>query len=221
MFLVTFIGHYRCGKCKNTWGSSRAIAGIGQECQVCSLAGNPSQFIKPFRIEVYKSGNAGGITGGGPRPAGRRMRRVPRETISENKPERTGYSNNDAQRFRNRGGNALAGTGSGGAGRSYDYVEDKNGGNTVSAAPRLPKSAYKHKCEGCSTGVCRSRKLPISGIHDVHDGNTVSTSASLLTNSEIDKSEFRDMDIDFEDWEDEDDGEQWVTVGPNGKVLKG
>mmetsp|Transcript_6068 Transcript_6068/g.13261 ORF Transcript_6068/g.13261 Transcript_6068/m.13261 type:complete len:150 (-) Transcript_6068:302-751(-) len=149
------------------------------------------------------------------------MRRVPRETISENEPERARYSNNDAQRFRNRGGNALAGTGSGGVGRSYDYVEEKNGGSNASAPSRLPKSAYKHKCEGCSTGVCRSRKLPISGIHDVHDGNTVSTSASLLTNSEIDKSEFRDMDFDFEDWEDEDDGEQWVTVGPNGKVLRG
>jgi hypothetical protein len=65
--------------------------------------------------------------------------------------------------------------------------------------------------------------LPISGVHDVHDGDTVSTSGSFVTNSEIDKAEFEDRDIDFDDWDEEDDGvgEVWVTVGKNGKMLRG
>ncbi len=63
-------------------------------------------------------------------------------------------------------------------------------------------------------------KLPISGVHDVHDGDTVSTSGSLVTNSDIDKAKFEDRDIDFCDWDEEDD-ESWVTRGKNGKMLRG
>jgi hypothetical protein len=57
----------------------------------------------------------------------------------------------------------------------------------------------------------------------MHDGDTVSTSGSFITNSEIDKDEFVDRDIDFDDWDEEDDGtgEVWVTMGKNGKMLRG
>lgn len=155
------------------------------------------------------------------------MRRQPREPILEDAEADAEYSPSDQQRFRNPG-NALArggkgGVGGGGAGSSFDWVEVKNElPETAPAASRL--SQYKtlqHKCEGCASGVCRSRKLPISGVHDVHDGDTVSTSASVMTNSEIDKTEFADRDIDFDDWVDDDDGPEWVTMGANGKMLRG
>ena len=224
-------GHYRCAGCKSTWGSSRAIGNIGQQCHVCDIAGNSNNFVRPFRVEVYKSGKGGGIAGGGARPAGRKMRRVPKETIGEEEQAAHNYSAADQMRFHDKGNNSLAPRGAGGGGganQSFDWEEVKaNGDNgepeTAPAASRL--STYKtiqHKCEGCATGVCRSRKLPISGIHDVHDGDTVSTSGSIMTNSEIDKSEFIDRDIDFSDWEeDDDDGEIWVTVGNSGKMLRG
>ena len=56
---------------------------------------------------------------------------------------------------------------------------------------------------------------------DVHDGCTVSTSASIITNSEVDKSEFVDRDIDFDDWQSDDGSDMYVTVGNNGKMLRG
>lgn len=223
-------GHYRCTECKNTWGSSRAIKNIGQQCHVCELAGNSGQFIKPFRIEVYNSGKGKGIAGGGARAAGRNMRRAPREPIPEDAEETNAYTPSDQQRFKSGGGNALVGGGGGGGGSqsTFDWVDVKEERPKQSAEEGTPAasrlSQYKsvqHKCEGCSTGLCRSRKLPISGVHDVHDGCTVSTSASILTNSEIDKSEFIDRDIDFDDWEDDDNEEVYVTIGPNGKMLRG
>jgi len=222
-------GHFRCNKCKNTWGSSRAIGNIGQQCNVCAIAGDSGRFVKPFRIEVYRSGKSGGIAGGGRRPAGKGMRRQPRETTHEDREETYAYSPTDRQRFDYGGKNALLGSGGGGggAGRSFDWVDVKDMPapeveETAPAASRL--SHYKsiqHKCEGCTTGVCRSRKLPISGVHDVHDGDTVSTSGSILTNSEIDKSEFIDRDIDFDDWEEDDGNVVWVTMGKSGKMLRG
>mmetsp|Transcript_20212 Transcript_20212/g.43928 ORF Transcript_20212/g.43928 Transcript_20212/m.43928 type:complete len:456 (-) Transcript_20212:878-2245(-) len=217
-------GHYRCGGCKNTWGSSRAIGNIGQQCLVCELAGNPGQFVRPFRMEVFKSGKGGGIAGGGPRAAGRRMKRAPREPIGEDDEEGNTYGAADQQRYQNRGGNALAGTGGGGVGRSFDWVDVKEEPveEMAPAASRLSQyKSVQHKCEGCASGMCRNRKLPISGVHDVHDGDTVSTSGSILTNSEIDKSEFIDRDIDFDDWEEDDGAEVWVTLGKNGKMLRG
>lgn len=214
-------GHFRCTKCKSTWGSSRAIGNIGQQCAVCLLAGNPGRYVKPFRMEVYKSGKGGGIVGGGARPAGRGgARRKPREPIREDEEEGRSYTPLDRARFQNRSGDAPAG------GQSFEWVQDRTS-DTVSqasssAASRLSayKAATTHQCEGCVTGICRSRKLPISGVHDVHDGDTASTSGSFATNSEIDKAEFEDRDIDFCDWDEEDD-EVWVTMGKNGKMLRG
>jgi hypothetical protein len=213
-------GLFRCSECHNTWGSSRAIGSIGQQCQVCSLAGSPNTFVKPFRMELVK--NQKGINGGGPRPAGRRTKRVPREVILEDSEEITQYTPSDNQRFQNRGGNALAGTGATGAGRSYDFVPVDNRtpeADSVPSTSRLQTYKFVHKCEGCASGKCRSRKLPISGIHDVHDGDTVSTSGSILTNSEVDKAEFADRDIDFDDWEEDDKTDSWVTVGSSGRPL--
>mmetsp|Transcript_26057 Transcript_26057/g.62563 ORF Transcript_26057/g.62563 Transcript_26057/m.62563 type:complete len:497 (-) Transcript_26057:222-1712(-) len=228
-------GHFRCGECKNTWGSSRAIMNIGQQCQVCDIAGKPDLFVRPFRIEVYRSGGKNnGIAGGGARPAGRNMRRVPREPIGEEEEDaRHGYSATDRMRFQNGGSNSLdrtAGGGggyeSGGGGQSSFVWEEVERPEDAAppASSRLSqyKTAARHKCEGCSTGICRRRKMPISGIHDLHDGDTVSTSGSIITNSEIDKSEFVDRDIDFDDWEDDDNGDEvWVTFGKSGKMLRG
>ena len=217
-FCIT--GHFRCGECKSTWGSSRAVGNIGQECHVCDIAGNSGQYVKPFRVEVYKSGKGGGIAGGGTRPAGRRMKRVPKETIKEETEATNTYSASDQKRFHSKGGNAME--------RSFDWVkvekeEEREPVQEPSpSASRLSKyKVYQHKCEGCASGLCRSRKLPISGIHDIHDGDTVSTSGSIATNSEIDKAEFIDRDIEFGDWEEDDGLQVWVTVGKNGKMLQG
>lgn len=217
-------GHYRCKGCKSTWGSSRAIANVGQECHACNLAGKPNVFSKPFRVEVFKSGRKGGITGGGARPAGRRMKRVPKEPINEDSITDGSYSSADAQRFQANGG---GGTGGGGSTTttSFDWQvvnEEKAEEETAPLNSRLAQYKPAHKCEGCATGICRSRKLPISGVHDLHDGDTASTSGSIMTNSVVDKSEFPDRDIDFDDWDDDDDGSDvYVTVGKNGKILRG
>jgi len=211
-------GHYRCTGCKSTWGSSRAIANVGQECHVCSLAGKPNVFTKPFRVEVYKSGHKGGITGGGARPAGRRMKRVPKEPINEDSATDGAYSSADAQRFQAKGGGSNT--------SSFDWQlvnEETSVEETAPLNSRLAQYKPSHQCEGCATGVCRSRKLPISGVHDLHDGDTASTSGSIMTNSVVDKSEFPDRDIDFDDWDDVDDdgSDVYVTVGKNGKILRG
>lgn len=183
--------------------------------------------MKPFRMEVPKSSKGRGISGGGARPAGRGgARRKPREPIREEEEEGGSYTPLDRARFQNKSGSAPAG------GQSFEWIQengnrDVDPGSQVSSSAASSLSAYKaattHQCEGCVTGVCRSRKLPISGVHDVHDGDTVSTSGSYATNSEIDKTEFVDRDIDFDDWDEEDDGngEVWVTMGPNGKILRG
>ena len=81
------------------------------------------------------------------------MKRVPREAISENQPEQASYSANDAQRFNSRGGNALAGTGTDGIGRSFEFVEVKTEEAVPDPAPSSSalsmKYAFVHKCEGC------------------------------------------------------------------------
>ncbi|KAL7532052.1 hypothetical protein ACHAWF_003997 [Thalassiosira exigua] len=216
-------GFFRCPRCNGSWGSCRAIMNIGQQCNVCVVAGRTDQFVRPFRMEVQKSG--GGIAGGGPRPAGRRMRRVPKESIGEDAEVPCAYSPDDQRRFQDGGGNAISRGGGGGGGRSFDWEErgdDADSGSDAPPASRLLRyKKLEHKCEGCVTGVCRSRKLPVSGIHDVHDGDTASTSGSIVTNSEVDKSEFVDRDLDFNDWESDDGAEVWVAVGKNGKMLRG
>lgn len=188
--------------------------------------------MKPFRMEVPKNkgvGGGGGISGGGARPAGRYgARRKPREPIREEEEVGGSYTPLDRARFQNRSGGAPVG------GQSFEWVQEnhKNTRNTSSSDDTASQaastlSAYKaantHQCEGCVTGICRSRKLPISGVHDVHDGDTVSTSGSFVTNSEVDKTEFVDRDFDFDDWDEEDDGtgDVWVTMGKNGKMLRG
>lgn len=200
---------------------------------MCALAGKTDQFVKPFRIEVYQKGHKSGcgIAGGGAKPAGRGMRRKPHQPITEEEETTNEYSSSDQLRFQNRGGNALAG---GGISSSFDWVDVKeerqqqqqpsnDEEETAPAASRLSqyKAAVQHRCEGCATGICRSRKLPISGLHDVHDGCTVSTSASVVTNSVIDKSEFIDQDVDFDDWLSDDGMEDYITLGSNGKMLRG
>ena len=191
---------------------------------MCQIDGKPSNFIKPFRIEVPRLRKGRGIVGGGARPAGRHMRRVPRESIPENEPESVPYSSEDGERFSTDVKNGLGERRGTGVGRSFDFKPANNKEDTPvetpssSYTPLQPRSKFVHKCEGCTTGICRSRKLPISGVHD-NTGDTVSTNGSVTTNSIIDNLEFRDIDADFDDW-DEDDGSIWVTVGYNRKVLK-
>eukprot|EP00956_Cyclotella_meneghiniana_P028302 scaffold65295_cov71-Cyclotella_meneghiniana.AAC.15 len=211
---------FRCLSCSSTWGSSRAIANVGQQCYSCETAGNPNNYVKPFRIEVPKPGKGRGIAGGGARAAGRGMRRVPREPIREDEPESISYSPTDGERFNSNGNSGLLGNGSGGLGRSFDFVpsSDQSSNDDSSFTLVEQKSKFVHKCEGCATGLCRSRKLPISGVHD-STGDTISTSGSVTTNSRIDDREFRDVDEDFDDWDD-DDGSVWVSMGYNGKVLR-
>lgn len=214
-------GFFRCLSCSSTWGSSRSIANVGQQCYSCEKAGNPNNYVKPFRIEVTRPGKSRGIAGGGARAAGRGMRRVPREPIREDEPESALYSPADGERFNSNGNSGLLGNGSGtGLGRSFDFVpsSDQSSNDGSSFTSIEPRSKFVHKCEGCASGLCRSRKLPISGVHD-STGDTISTSGSVTTNSRIDDREFRDVDEDFDDWDD-DDGSVWVTMGYNGKVLR-
>jgi hypothetical protein len=163
--------------------------------------------VKPFRIGIVHGdhNNKGGITGGGARS---RFRRVPREPIAEEKELETAYTDQDRERNTVAAGNALAG-----GTKSYEYqAREITSVPTQTAAPLkvgVP-SGYKHKCEGCSSGLCRSRYLPKSLVQDKHDGDTVSTSASVMTNSTIDKTDFQDRDFDFDDYEDEN--EEWHTV---------
>jgi hypothetical protein len=69
---------------------------------------------------------------------------------------------------------------------------------------------YVHHCEGCASGLCKSRYLPMSLYHDESDGDTVSTRASVVTNSSIDKADYMDRDEDFSFYEDVSEG--WETV---------
>lgn len=233
-------GLFRCHECKDVWGSSRAIANIGQTCFTCLEKRNKTVSVKPFRLEVVKakSTKKGGILGGGPKShRSARMQRVPHEPIKEE--EETNhfdYTDNDKFRNANAGGNALAGGPGGrggfnsGEGRSYSYqarndssvngsdmgFEDvRNTDTCIKVEPTLkprigiPKN-FTHKCEGCASGICKSRYLPKSLVHDVSDGNTVSTSGSIMTNSSIDKADFIDRDQDFEGFE--LDEEEWITV---------
>ena len=145
---------------------------IGQECHGCAARGEPNHFVKPFRIEVYKHGHKG-IAGGGARSAGRNFRRQPRNPIAEDEESAVpSYSAAYQQRFNSGGGNALLGGGDGGRGFDWVDVKEEASSDTSSQATPTPAasrlSQYKviqHNCEGCATGLCRSRKLPISGIH--------------------------------------------------------
>ena len=197
-------GLYKCTGCGDKWGSSRAVANIGQECFSCAKKGE-SVFVTPFRLERHKNKKGGG---------GRGMRRVPREPIGEDEVEEREYG--DADRFRNESG----GEGGGAAGgesyslepREVVFDADSSIGSftPVGAASRIP-SGYKHKCAGCASGACKNRKVPFSQMHDVSDGNTVSTRASIVTDSSIDKTDFFDRDEDFSGFEDELDND-WVQA---------
>lgn len=222
-------GLFKCTECDGKWGSSRAIGNIGQECYTCKKNGKLI-FVKPFRLEVIqkKTKNNGGILGGGPR----RMRRVPTEPIRETEEAQVPYSENDRMRNDNAAGNALASGGKfdsnatdgfgGGQGKSYTYEEREDGeihkdtvdedANAVARSLSnvgVP-SGYVHHCEGCASGLCKSRYLPKSLHHDVSDGNTVSTRASIMTNSSVDKTDYIDRDEDFTGFEGESD--DWHTV---------
>lgn len=204
-------GHFKCPKCNDSWGSSRAIHDIGQACHGCQKNGTLTM-VKPFRIGIVHGNkdNKGGITGGGARS---RFRRVPREPIAEEAALETAYTEQDRDRNTFAAGNALAG-----GTKSYEYHARESTPAPSEVAP-LGKvgvpAGYKHKCEGCSSGLCRSRYLPKSLVQDQHDGDTVSTSASIMTNSSIDKTDFQDRDFDFDDYEDEN--EEWHTVPTRGR----
>ena len=195
------------------------MASIGQSCFKCEAKGKTT-FVKPFRMEVIKprSTKTGGILGGGPR----RARRVPTEPIGEKEVTNTGYTDSDRKRNSNAAGDALLNDSTRGFNKSengsFKYEPRANGANAeaeicakVDEQPKMgiPKK-FVHKCEGCASGVCRSRYLPNSLIHDASDGNTVSTSASIMTNSSVDKADFIDRDQDFTGFE--IDEEDWTEV---------
>ena len=98
-------------------------------------------YIQPFRIEIPRPGKSRGIAGGGPRAAGRRMRRVPRESIPENDVEDVRYSSVDGERFNSNGNSGLGGGGGGntGIGRSYDFVpNDEESSAAASSSSSVP-----------------------------------------------------------------------------------
>jgi len=200
-------GLYKCTRCGDKWGSSRAVANIGQECFSCAKQGE-QVLVTPFRLEAHKKKKGGG------------GRRVPNEPIGEDQVDERGYG--DADRARNESGGGFGGGGGEGGGDSYSFEprervfdDDASSSNSRvlpvgASASRVP-SGYQHKCAGCARGLCKNRKLPFSQVHDVSDGNTVSTSASIVTNSSIDKTDFVDRDEDFSGFEEKTDSD-WVAV---------
>jgi hypothetical protein len=186
-------GLYKCVPCGDKWGSSRAVADIGQECFGCRAKG-VSNSVTPFRMEVYKKKKG---TGGG-------KRRVPKEPIGEDETDERHYG--DADQLRNE----FAAGGGGAPESSYEFEPralEEGSTKGVERVSRIPAD-YKHKCNGCASGVCKNRRVPKSEVHDVSDGNTVSTRASIVTNSSIDKTDFVDRDEDFSGYEDN----EWVEV---------
>ena len=120
-------GLYKCNKCGDKWGSSRAISNCGQQCHNCDIGGIES-FIRPFRIEIpktkksYYKGNAPRTT---TNMAG--MKRVPKESIPEDQADERQYDESDRRRHNNNdgdGGFVGGGDGSGGSSSSsYDIVK--------------------------------------------------------------------------------------------------
>lgn len=225
-------GLFKCNVCKDTWGSSCAVASLGQQCFTCKKNGLTT-LVRPFRLEVLKKMK---------KVTNRNVHRVPHEPIAESEEIHYGYTPRHESRNTMAGGNALVGGGGGGGGggerrnsggysranASYSFQErspppekeersESEAITPVSTPVKKEKvgvpSDYEHYCEGCDTGKCRNRKVPKSEIHDVSDGDTVSTSASVITNSSIDKSEFIDRDPDFDDIGDSFDEDvrlEWV-----------
>jgi hypothetical protein len=191
-------GLYKCGKCRDFWGSRRAVASIGQECHGCKKNhGVSGVMVTPFRLEVFKHKGTTGAGGGG--------RRVPREPIGEDQVDEREYG--DADAFRNASGGVDTAADHE---PSYEFVpreNDNDNDNQRSESSsvvgltrnRGAPSGYQHSCTGCARGLCKNRKVPVSEIHDVSDGNTVSTRNSIVTNSSVDKSDYIDRDLDFQE----------------------
>ena len=223
-------GLFKCRACDGKWGSSRAVANIGQQCFNCLEKGKTDRFVKPFRLEMVKnkprSRNKGGILGGGPG----KMRRAPNQApLGEDEEAHVEYTPDDRRRNDHGGNDALLGEGRRYEARgdhsqssdSSDYDSSSVASSDVdsyadSNATPLKKvgipSGFVHKCEGCASGICRSRYLPKSLQHDHSDGNTVSTSASVVTNSSIDKADFLDRDEDFDGFDLDAENEDWSLV---------
>jgi hypothetical protein len=210
-------GLYKCTRCGDKWGSSRAVANIGQECFSCAKK-DETVLVIPFRLEKHrrKKGSGAGARG---------MRRIPKEPIREDEPDERAYG--DTDRVRNDFGGVTDGDTSGKQSFKLEPRERNSvasnfdssvssvssaslGFTPVGVTSRIP-SGYKHKCAGCATGKCKNRRIPFSQVHDISDGNTVSTSASLMTNSSIDKTDFIDRDEDFRGFEEKSDRD-WVQV---------
>ena len=208
-------GLYRCHECNDVWGSSRAVGGISQECHSCKSTGNHGTMVLPFRIEVPRPKRRGGPRG---------MRRVPQHPIAEDAPEEHGYNANDRQRNDQAGGQALfpnIDDNSSTSTRSYDLEPRPDTVTSSSGGPLLARNSrgnqkpagYAHHCSGCASGICKIRKVPKSQVHNLSDGDTVSTRSSVVTNSSIDKTDFHDRDDDFRAFEvDDDGGGEWITV---------
>jgi hypothetical protein len=204
-------GFFVCPKCKDTWGSSRAVANVGQECFACAeRTGTGGTMVKPFRLEViHKKRNS----------HGGRSRRSPKNVIPEDQPEEGEYTVVDQQRHFAGANDALLSKG----GSTTDYINSFDANNEIDNKaqtttvkqknPRIPEG-YRHKCDGCVQGLCRRRLPPKSQVHDVSDGDTISTRSSIVTNSSVNKTEFVDRDEDFSGFilDDENDDENQNNV---------
>ena len=179
-------------------------------------------------MEVHKRG--GKKKGGG----NDRKKMVPKEPIGEEEVDERFYGDNDRMRNDAPGNNSYNG-GGGGEGedgdyndQTYDFVDttprsslNSDSSSVASSSSivrpnRIPRG-YQHKCSACATGACRNRKVPKSEVRDEMDGNTVSTRASIVTDSSMDKADFVDRDEDFSGFEEDsesgggDDG-AWIQL---------
>jgi len=165
-------------------------------------------YVKPFRMEVHKRGGKKKGAGGNDR-----KKMVPKEPIGEEEVDERFYGDNDRMRNEAPGNNSFGG--GGGEGDDGDYIDqtyhlvdttprpDSVASSSSIVRPNRIPRGYQHKCSACATGACRNRKVPKSEVRDEMDGNTVSTRASIATDSSMDKADFVDRDEDFSGFEED------------------
>lgn len=235
-------GLFKCTFCNDKWGSSRAVGDIAQECYKCAKDGIESMVTPFRIEVLKKKINRGGGGGGGrrmrrvPREPINEEKQDERDYGDTDQMRHSMSGGNSLARAggggRRMGSGSGSSTGSVSSNSSYDVVSrptSDNGSNanetcsqsstTSISGPlgngirngRVP-SGYKHKCSGCATGKCKTKRIPKSEVHDNSDGNTVSTRASVVTNSSIDKADFFDRDEDFSGFDEYQDEGDWTTV---------
>jgi len=174
-------GHFRCTKCPEKWGSSRAMRGCGMFCL------NPECFnsqndvpIYPYQIQPWKKSTK-------KKTEQRRDAAGPISSmvVNEDQEESHGYQSgtavgggNDAFEHKEKG--------------EYDFME-----NPTQAWEATEPNKSTHRCTGCAKGLCNDKRVPVSAIHQSTGSTNSSSGRSGKTFSTVDESDYEDRDPDF------------------------